>query len=148
MKQIGLVLVSLILLFSMTAVSYAEGYQRGGRGGGDMQLLNQGIACLTGEGAEQNYEKALEIFQQAYEANNKKAARYLGMIYEQGLGVEQDYVKAAEYYSIGIENGDLTSSYYLGLLYEKGLGIEQNYEKAAELFASIAGSDNKSATGY
>ena len=109
MKQIGLVLLSLVLLFSITTVSFAEGNQRSGRGSGDMQLLNQGIAYLTGEGAEQNYEKALEIFQQAYETNNKKAARYLGMIYEQGLGVEQDYVKAAEYYSIGIENGDLTS---------------------------------------
>ena len=86
MKQIGLVLLSLVLLFSITTVSFAEGNQRSGRGSGDMQLLNQGIAYLTGEGAEQNYEKALEIFQQAYETNNKKAARYLGMIYERFFG--------------------------------------------------------------
>ena len=72
MKHIGLVLLSLVLLISVTATSFAEGNQRGGRGGGDMQLLNQGIAYLTGEGAEQDYEKALEVFQQAYESNNKR----------------------------------------------------------------------------
>ena len=102
---------------------------------------------LKGKPAATAYEKALELFQQAYVANNKKAARYLGMLYEQGLGVEQDYAKAAEYYKIGIENGDLTSSYYLGLLYEQGLGVDQDYGKAADLFASIAESNNKSATG-
>ena len=61
--------------------------------------------------------------------------------------MDQDYALAAEYYEKGIETGDLTSSYYLGMLYLQGLGVEQDYEKAAELFASIAGSDNKSATG-
>ena len=41
----------------------------------------------------------------------------------------------------------MTSSYYLALLHKEGKGINQDYAKAAELFASVAGSDNKSATG-
>ena len=46
-----------------------------------------------------------------------------------------------------MEAGDLTSGYYLGLLYAHGLGVEQDYTQAAKLFASVAASENKSATG-
>ncbi len=61
--------------------------------------------------------------------------------------VEQNYEQAASWYEKGVDGGDLTSGYYLGLLYEQGLGVEQDYEKAAEYFASVAASENKSATG-
>lgn len=145
MKRLTAIVLSLLLLLSM-ACAGAEG-QRQGRDGGSMQTLNQGIAYMNGDGVEQDYEKALTLFMEAYEAGSMKAARYVGMVYEQGLGVEQDYEKAAEYYQAGVDAGDLTSGYYLGLLYEQGLGVEQDYEKAAELFASVEASDNKSATG-
>ena len=148
MKHSIVVAIVFLLVLSTAVCSLAENPGRGGnRGNGSMQTLNLGIAYMTSDGVEQDYQKALELFNTAYEAGNMKAARYIGMVYEQGLGVEQDYSKAAEYYAAGVEAGDLTSGYYLGLLYVQGLGVEQDYTKAAELFASIAASDNKSATG-
>lgn len=88
------------------------------------------------------------LFQQqldAAESGDRKAPRYVGLFYELGLGVEVNLEKAVGYYETGVERGDLTSSYYLGLLYLTG--TEPDYAKAAELFASVEGSDNKSATG-
>ena len=72
---------------------------------------------------------------------------YAGLLYEQGLGVEQDYAQAASWYKKGVEASDLTSGYYLALLYKQGLGVGRDYEKAADYFASVAASENKSATG-
>lgn len=146
MKRIAMILAALLILSVSVGVP-AEAMRGGTRGSGSMQTLNEGIACMNGDGVEQDYGKALSLFLEAYEAGSMKAARYVGMVYEKGLGVEKDYEKAAEYYVKGVAAGDLTSGYYLGLLYERGLGVEQNYEKAAELFASVEASDNKSATG-
>ena len=150
MKKGILILMSLtLILASVTAMAEAprNGGRGNGAGGGSMQTLNEGIAYMNGDGVDQDYEKALQLFMEAFEAGSMKAARYVGMVYEQGLGVEQDYEKAAEYYAKGVEAGDLTSGYYLGLLFKQGLGVEQDYTKAAELFASVEASENKSATG-
>ena len=150
MKRMISILVALLMLTACTG-TLAEVPRNGGRGNGSggasMQTLDEGIAYMNGDGVDQDYEKALQLFMEAYEAGSMKAARYIGMMYEQGLGVEQDYKKAAEYYAKGVEAGDLTSGYYLGLLYEQGLGMEQDYAKAAELFATVEASENKSATG-
>ena len=40
-----------------------------------MDMLNEGIAYLNGDGVEQDYAHAMQIFQSAREAGNKKAAR-------------------------------------------------------------------------
>ena len=139
-------MIVLALLICATA-GIAESERKGGRDSGSMNLLNEGIACMNGDGVEQDYDAAMQRFLAADEAGNKKAARYVGLMYEQGLGVEQDYAQAASWYEKGVEAGDLTSEYYLGLLYKQGLGVGQDYEKAAEYFASVETSENKSATG-
>lgn len=144
MKRILILMMALLICVS---AGMAEGEHKGGRDNGTMNLLNEGIALMNGDGVAQDYDAAMQRFLAADEAGNKKAARYVGLLYEQGLGVEQDYAQAASWYEKGISAGDLTSGYYLGLLYEQGLGVDQDYEKAAEYFASVAASENKSATG-
>lgn len=136
MKRIIVLLMALIL-----CTGSAMGEMKGPRGG-DQTNLQQGIDQMEGDP-----EAAMRCFLDALEAGNRKAARYVGMMYEQGLGVDPDYALAAEYYEKGVESGDLTSIYYLGLLYEQGLGVKQDYGKAAELYAEVSASDNKSATG-
>ena len=144
MKRI--LFIMLVLLICVTG-GMAEGEHKGGRNDGSMALLNEGIALMNGDGVDQDYEAAMARFLAADEAGNKKAARYVGLMYEKGLGVGQDYAQAASWYEKGVGAGDLTSGYYLGLLYKQGLGVEQNYKKAAEYFASVSASENKSATG-
>jgi len=92
MKRI--LVIVLALLVCVTA-GIAEVEHKGGRDSGSMNLLNEGIACMNGDGVEQDYDAAMQRFLAADEAGNKKAARYVGLMYEQGLGVEQDYAQAA-----------------------------------------------------
>lgn len=140
-------LIIILVLLICASVCMAEGEHKGGRNDGSMNLLNEGIALMNGDGVAQDYDAAMQRFLAADEAGNKKAARYVGLLYEQGLGVEQDYALAVFWYEKGVNAGDLTSGYYLGLLYKQGLGVDQDYAKAAEYFASVAASENKSATG-
>ena len=137
-KVIAIILVCLTL--------YATALAEPGKGGksGGMDMLNEGIAYLNGDGVEQDYERAMQIFQSAQEAGNKKAARYIGLMLEQGLGVEQDYAKAAELFAsvAGSDNksatGVVAAGYELGQLYEQGLGVEQDMEKAIALYEEAA----------
>ena len=136
MKRILTMVLALLI-----CMGSALGEMKGPRGG-DPANLQQGIDLM-----ESDPEAAMARFLAADEAGNKKAARYVGLMYEQGLGVEQDYALAASWYEKGVGSGDLTSGYYLGLLYKQGLGVDQDYGKAAGYFASVAASENKSATG-
>ena len=95
MKRV--LIVILALLFCATA-GMAEGEHKGGRDNGSMNLLNEGIAFMNGDGVAQDYDAAMQRFLAADEAGNKKAARYVGLLYEQGLGVEQDVDRAIALY--------------------------------------------------
>ncbi len=101
MKKGILILIVLMLILAFAA-AMAEVPRNGGcgngAGGGSMQTLNEGIAYMNGDVVDQDYQKALQLFMEAYEAGSMKAARYVGMVYEQGLGVEQDLNKAKELY--------------------------------------------------
>ena len=70
------IILSLMILSMLTACAgaVAEAPRNGGRGngsgGGSMQTLNEGIAYMSGDGVDQDYEKALELFMEAFEAGN------------------------------------------------------------------------------
>ena len=90
-------IIILALLICVTA-GMAEGEQKGARDSGSMNLLNEGIARMNGDGVAQDYDAAMQRFLAADKAGNKKAARYVGLMYEQGLGVEQDVDHAIALY--------------------------------------------------
>ena len=90
MKRI--LMIMLVLLICVSA-GMAEGEHKGGRDDGSMNLLNEGNALMNGDGVAQDYEAAMQRFLAADEAGNKKAARYVGLLYGQGLGVEQDHAQ-------------------------------------------------------
>ena len=49
--------------------------------------------------AEQDYVKAMDFYERAYELGAKDAAISIGDMYKEGLGVEQDATKAEEWYA-------------------------------------------------
>ena len=106
-------IIAVILVCLTVCISELAEPGKKGVGMGGMDVLNEGIAYLNGEGVEQDYEKAMEAFLSAQKSGNRKAARYIGMTYEQGLGVQQDYEVATNWYTQGVDNGDLTSSLQL-----------------------------------
>ena len=86
----------------------------------------------SGNGVEQDYEKALEYYLLSAEAENPdfKGMRMAGLMYMNGTGVEQDYEKAAECFQKAADSGDVSGAWFLGQLYEQGNGVEQNMEQA------------------
>jgi TPR repeat protein len=76
----------------------AEGEHKGDRDNGSINLLIEGIACMKGDGVKQDYDAAMQRFLVADKAENKKATRYVGLMYAQGLGVEQDVDHAIALY--------------------------------------------------
>ena len=83
MKRILILMMALLICVS---AGMAEGEHKGGRDNGSMDLLNEGIAFMNGDGVVQDYDAAMQRFLAADEAGNRKAARYVGLLYGQGLG--------------------------------------------------------------
>ena len=92
-------------------------------------------------------EEALELFLDGCVASDKKAPRYVGYMYENGLSLPQNDIQASIFYHIGTLRDDITSYYYLGLMYLQGKGVNQNTERAKEYFEKAANSGNENATG-
>lgn len=120
-------------------------------------ILNRGIASYKAG----HYEAALKDLFTADKQGHMKAARYIGLCYENGYGVKQDSKKAAEWFHKAASRGDITAMYDLGHLYEEGLGTTRDldmarswYEKAEAdgdgqapaALARLAAKDAKEAT--
>ena len=88
----------------------------------------------NGNGVEQNYQKAIELYMRANEKGNVCAMNNLAFMYRNGNGVEQNYQKAIELYMRAIEKGNLTSMNNLAHMYQNGNGLDKNYQKAIELY--------------
>ena len=107
MKRILIIMMA--LLICVTA-GMAEGEHKGDRDNGSINLLIEGIACMKGDGVKQDYDAAMQRFLVADKAENKKAAWYVGLMYEQGLGVEQDMDRVISLYKEAAENGSEDSA--------------------------------------
>ena len=106
-------------------------------------LLKQGIAYEDGDGVEQDFTHAAELYKQAADLGNSEAMRLLGDLYYVGKGINQDYNKAKEYFEGAAIAGELEAMAHLGVAYLEGKGVEQNYGKAKEWFEKAVESGNK-----
>ena len=94
-----------------------------------------------------NYDEAYISLLKATILGEKKAPRYIGYMYENGLGLDQSNIQASIFYHIGSMREDITSYYYLGLMYLDGKGVVKNEDRAKYYFKLAAESGNDSATG-
>ena len=83
---------------------------------------------------EQDYAKAMEWYEKAYELGDGVAMSNIGALYRDGKGVEQDSAKAMECFEKAIEAGDSNAFNYIGVMYYDGKGVEQDYAKGVEWF--------------
>lgn len=116
----------------------------------------------TYPGVAHSDEKAMEYFQDSWQAEDLveadfKGPRYAGNLYDSGYALDDgtevapDYVKAAECYEVAAAgNGrtfDGTSCYKLGTYYESGRdGIDIDLTKAAEYYEKAVSDPNVHAT--
>jgi len=91
-----------------------------------------------GDGVEQSYQQAKELYELAASQGEADAQYNLGLKYDKGLGVDQSYERAAEYWEAAASQGVASAQFHLGVMYTDGLGVEQNNERAAEYMEAAA----------
>ncbi|WP_334082433.1 tetratricopeptide repeat protein, partial [Helicobacter typhlonius] len=83
-----------------------------------------------GRGVMTDYTKAVELYTQACNMDNRVGCYNLGLLYDEGYkGVRQDYFKARELYAKSCDMGNGSACFSLGLLYSEGKGVRQDYIK-------------------
>ena len=93
-------------------------------------------------GAEPDYQKALECYQQAILRRCPYAAFRLGWLYNEGLGVEQDTARALNYYKQAVAMSYPDALADMGTFYREGRLVEQDYAKALEYLNKAAAKGN------
>jgi TPR repeat protein len=75
---------------------------------------------------EQNYTKALELYQLSVAQNFDAAQNNLGYMYEKGFGVTQDYSEARRLYQIAATQGCPVAMFNFATLYNQGQDDEDD----------------------
>ncbi|GAB2873995.1 tetratricopeptide repeat protein [Microbulbifer echini] len=99
-------------------------------------ITSLGYASAKGAGVEQDYQRALKIYQYAAQQGSARASFNLGLLYQHGLGVERNLQQAIGYLKQAAEAGSVDAMNALGLLF-LSLGEEtgeQNYTDALTWF--------------
>lgn len=90
----------------------------------------------TGNGVEQNMQKAIELYRSAADMGYGKAQSYLADIYYEGRGTDKDLISAVSLYQKALENRQISQSgaTRLAECYENGLaGLAKDRKKADQL---------------
>ena len=74
---------------------------------------NLGVMYYSGEGVEQDYARAAELYGKAAEQGHMYAQYNLGGMYYDGEGVEQDFARAAELFRKAADAGNNEAQIFL-----------------------------------
>jgi TPR repeat protein len=78
--------------------------------------FNLGSRYFNGNGVEQDYAKAVELYTLAAEQGHREAQFNLGLCYRHGYGVARSYDKAVYWYTLAAEQGHADAQRTLNLL--------------------------------
>ncbi len=93
------------------------------------QLANM---YMDGRGVEQDFVKAIQLYESSSEQGFVDAQHYLGVIYDKGRGASQDDTKARMWYGRAAEGGSPISQYNYALFLMQGRGGEEDRTSAIE----------------
>ena len=97
-------------------------------------LYTLGLMYDIGKGVQQNYRKAVHLYQKAAEQGHALGQYNLGTMYDLGNGITQSYEQAFYWFQKAAEQGQPDAQYTLGMMLGKGNGCEQDIEKALYWF--------------
>ncbi|MDP5209446.1 tetratricopeptide repeat protein [Microbulbifer sp. 2205BS26-8] len=109
-------------------------------------ITNLGYATAHGRGVEQNYPRAVEIYQYASAQGSARASYNLGQLYRLGQGVSRNLEQAIDYLTQAAEGGSTDAMNALGLVYLDSAPEFHSYSKALSWFERAA--ENNSRYGY
>ena len=102
-------------------------------------LYDQGLANEKNE----DYEHALQFYEQAAEQGDDRAECRIGHIYRFGRGVTKNYEKALYWYNRAAEKGNALAQSNLGSMYRFGQGVAKDYAAAIEWYKLSAKQNNE-----
>ncbi len=91
--------------------------------------------------ANRNYDAALGIFQQQYEAGIPGAGFRLAEMHARGLGVPSAPAQALAFYAALAKDGEVAAEHFLGIYHENGLGTAVDFAQAAAWYRRAAARD-------
>lgn len=91
------------------------------------------------------YDKALEIFEETADDWNGESNYYLGMIYYEGKGVDISLQKAFNNFIKSADKKNPKAQLMVGLMYKEGKGVIKNEEQAYKWFKLSAEANNADA---
>ncbi|MEH6801312.1 MAG: tetratricopeptide repeat protein [Halopseudomonas sabulinigri] len=80
--------------------------------------FRDGMDYQFGNGKDQSYLRAKELYESAAELGSVKALFFLGIMYNFGYGVPPNIITAREYYEKAANQNDMKSAYFMALSYE------------------------------
>jgi hypothetical protein len=92
----------------------------------------------NGDGVEQSYQQARELYELSANQGDAGSQYDLGVLYSKGQGVDQSYERAVEYYEAAARQGLASAQFNLGSRYALGQGVEKSFEKAREWWMKSA----------
>ena len=102
-------------------------------------LYMLGMMYFKGDGADQDRNKALELWRKAADEEHPAAMGLLGRAYMEGkLGFDKDPASGRVLLEKAANGGNTPSSVYLGNIYAKGEGVEQDMERAMKWYEQAA----------
>ena len=94
-------------------------------------MNNIGAHYYSGNrGFEQNFRKAVDLYNMAAEHGNRQAQENLGYCYYYGRDMDVDYEKAFHHFALGAFDGHLISLYKIGDMYLNGYYVKKNEREA------------------
>lgn len=101
-------------------------------------LINYALTYYKGDGVEQDYKKAFDLYMEGVDKGSLKSIERVGNAYCYGRGVDKDYDKALEYYKKAAEGGFTDAMCDIAVCYSNGWGVEQNYDEALNWYKKAA----------
>ncbi len=104
-------------------------------------LYELGVKYMNGDGVEQSFEKAAELYEKAAALGLAEAQKELAVCYHCGFGVLPSSETAAYWYQKAADQGHIDATCSLASCYQFGDGVKEDAKKAAELYekAAVAG---------
>lgn len=96
----------------------------------DLAQYNLAILYFTGNGVEQDYDKAFMWTKEAAEQGHTNAQFNLGALYYTGTGTGVDFEEALRWYTYAAQAHHAVAQYNLATMYENGEGTELDLVQA------------------
>ncbi|HEY3919129.1 MAG TPA: tetratricopeptide repeat protein [Stellaceae bacterium] len=97
-----------------------------------------GVLYALGEGVQQDYHQAAQLFKTAADGGVAEAQYNVAVMYGQGLGIGRDPALALKWYEKAAAQGSANAAFNLGVAYSNGLGVPQSMDQAVQWFRRAA----------